>query len=431
MSFFSLFGRVTFFVMAALMGTATANAHGAHGPNTPAINSCDLLDYFQYIYRTPTRPHNCNNIPAAFYDYQRDVGEAAASGSSSGGSASAGAAAGAAAGGASAAAAAPTSIGHTIPSNLSGEHVLGYTPEPKPAPGAQALEDMQDEDDDWSDLPPLERSFFLRPTGSFGSKNATAQDASLKVESVGLSAGVDLISNSYVRLGLLGSVNRVEVDVNENFTNIDILIPKVGVTGTFEWRKWYLDGMMTYSREFFDTSRYINIDGQGDLRRMSSSYTNHRVTGAFEAGRRISLGSIVAQPHIGVQYNGMRQARVVEDGNPDAAVHTAAKTIFTGTTKVGVNLATVWFWGRMPVVPTIGAGWIHRFGNLDKASTISVNSGATFENVGSAPTKDLLHLNASLSANVSENLYFNMGSSAILNGAERTYSGSAGFRLRF
>ncbi len=421
--------RLTLFVITSLIGVANSHAHsGVHGPGITTINNCGLLDYFQYIYRTPTRPHNCNNIPAEFYEYQRDVGEAASSGSSSGGSA-AGSSAGAAS--ASAGTSAPTSIGHTIPSNLSAEHVLGYTPKAKESVGVQTMDDLQNDEDDWSDLPPLERSFFFRPTGSFGSKNSTATDASVKVDAVGAMAGIDLISNSHVRLGLIGSVNRVDVDVNENETRIDIFIPKVGLTGTFEWRKWYLDGMAQYGPEYYETSRYIDIDGKGDLRRMSSKYTNHRITGAFEAGRRITLGPIVAQPHVGIQYNGMRQARVIEDGNADAAIHTARKDIFTGTTKVGLNLSTVWFWGRAPIVPVIGIGWTHRFGNLDKSSRISVDSGATFENVGSAPTKDLLSLQAALSANINKNLFLNVGGSALLNGVERTYTGSAGFRLSF
>ncbi|SNZ07271.1 autotransporter outer membrane beta-barrel domain-containing protein [Cohaesibacter gelatinilyticus] len=419
--------RLTLFVIASLTGVANSHAHGTHSPIS-TVNDCGLLDYFQYIYRTPTRPHNCTNVPAEFYDYQRDVGEAASSGSSSGGSA-AGSSAGAASAGAGTSS--PTSIGHTIPSSLSAEHVLGYTPKAKEEASVQAMDDLQTYEDDWSDLPPLERSFFFRPTGSFGSKNATATDASVKVEAVGAVAGIDLISNSYVRLGLLGSINKVDVDVNENITSIDIFIPKVGLTGTFEWRNWYLDGMAQYGPEYYETSRYIDIDGNGDLRRMSSKYTNHRITGAFEAGRRITLGSIVAQPHVGIQYNGMRQARVVEDGNADAAIHTARKDVFTGTTKVGLNLSTVWFWGRAPIVPVIGIGWTHRFGDLDRASRISVDSGATFENVGSAPSKDLLNLQAALSANINKNLFLNIGGSALFNGVERTYTGSAGFRLRF
>lgn len=408
-----------------LLWDNSARAHGVHGPATPAINNCGLLDYFQYIYLTPNRPHNCNNIPEEFYDYQRDVGEAAASGGSSGGSAGSSSAAAAASGGATSA---PASMPTGAPS---ASHVLGYVPEPKKTRAEQAMEEAQTFDERWDALPSLERSSFIRALGTLGRKDATPTDASIKIDSVGLMAGVDLISNQFIRIGLIGSINKVDVDIDENVTSLDIILPKGGVTASLEWNNWYLDGTGMYGPEYYDTRRFIDIDGKGDLREMSSHYTNHRITTAFEAGYRLALGPIVAQPHVGAQGSWLRQAHVVEQGNPKAAVHTAKDISRTGTTKVGLNLSTVLFWGNAPIVPTIGAGWTKRFGDLSSATTVSVDRGVSFEKVGNGPLRDLINVNASLSANINRSLYLNIGYSSSFNVEERTHSGSFGLRYSY
>lgn len=405
-----------------LLSMATAS-HAA--PKRSAIipdsNFCGLYDYFQYIFEVPTRPFDCNNIPPEFYVYQTDVGEAASSGSSSGGSA-ASAASGAAVG--SSATATPTAtLTH-------GAAVMYFDGSVRDQQAAKAI-DNQYGDQGLDALPPLERSFWVKLLGSWGSKDETTEDPSLKVKSHGLMAGTDLISTAYFRLGVIGSINYVDIEVNENDMKLEMVLPKVGVTTTIEVDDFYFDAMGMYGPEHYDTSRVIDIDNNGDLRPMWSKYTNHRISSAFEFGYRTSLGQIVVQPFAGANMNWLYQDDVIEKGNEDAAIHTASTVTFSGTSKLGVNLSTAFHKGRVSFVPTIGGYWSRRFGKISKTSKISVDSGNSFKYVGSALPLDLFNLNAGLVMNLDESFAFSGSYSATFNASERIHAVGFGLRYRF
>ncbi|MCV6602187.1 MAG: hypothetical protein OIF54_11630, partial [Cohaesibacter sp.] len=158
----------------------------AFDPTKPDKVNCTLLEYFQFIYRTPTRIYDCTGAPPAeFFDYQRDVGENAASGSSSGGSSS----------GNSASVSAPAPV--SAPSSISSPAqtaLLAYQ-QTKTAQDAQTAISATLADQNLDQLAPLERSFFITGLGSLGRKNAHREEASVKIDASGLMAGLDFYSD--------------------------------------------------------------------------------------------------------------------------------------------------------------------------------------------------------------------------------------------
>ena len=387
-------------------------------------NSCNLTEYFQFLYTTANRPHECRNIPASFWQYQTQVGEVSANGkSSSANAASSAEAASSVSGSASLTATPSTAI-------TSGAMVLGYAPELSDEEGAALISSEYALDED-GNLPSLEKAIWVKLLGTIGARNATADIASIKVESAGIMAGTDLFSNEYFRFGVLGAVQDVDVDINENNNEIDVLSAMGGVSATLEVGKWYLDGLGTYGTENTKTSRSIDIDGKGELREMRSDYTNRRISAAFETGFRLTTGQVVVQPLAGLDVNWLMQDRVMEEGNKDVAILTYANTVRTGKTRLGMNLSTAIIGDRISIVPTIGGYWSHRFGELSNSNRISTDLGSTYEYVGAKPPLDVANLYASVLANLTPNIALSASYYASFNSVERNHAGNLALRVRW
>ncbi len=410
-----------FLVMASFMSTSGAQAQ-------TVANDCNLLEYFQYIFNSPSRPHNCTNVPPEFWVYQTQVGEVSSSGKSAGSSALAGNAAGAV----SAAGVASTMLTPSA-SLMSGAFPLAYNASNKEAEGQKQINSEMDGYAEEDALPSLdlERGIWVKSIGSMGRKRSTEQNASAKISSAGVMAGTDIWSNEFFRFGVLGAFSQVSVDVNENNNELDIIMGKAGATATLEVGSWYLDGMGTVSRENYDTYRTVDIDGNGDLRPMWSNYTNHRITAAFETGYRFAIKRLVVRPLAGVTMNWLYQDRVREKGNLTASVITDKNTIITGTTRLGLNLSTAFLFDNISIVPTVGGNWTYRFGELKNANRISTTQGVTYEYVGEAPLRHVANLYAGLTANIDEQMAVSASYASSFNRDEINHVGSLGLRLRF
>ncbi|PLW76767.1 autotransporter outer membrane beta-barrel domain-containing protein [Cohaesibacter celericrescens] len=426
---FAIIVVVAFFAFTLMSDKASAQATDdctvAAGPKHKGTcnNSCDLSEYFQYIFlSSATRPF-CTSIPAAFWTYQTQVGEVSSGGKSSAGSASAGSVAASSSGGAA------TGAMTMTPSERvsAGAMVLRYASGAADAAGSEAINEEMSEDD----VPPLEKGIWVKLLGTIGSKNATANLASVKIESGGLMAGMDIYSNEYFRVGLLGSVANVAVAINENNNEFDVLALKGGVTATLEVGKWYLDGLGTYGIERTKTSRTVDVNNNGNLWPMWSKFTNKRISAVFESGFRLTSGRVVIQPLAGVEMNWLMQDEVLEQGNASAAVLTDKNTTMIGSTKLGLNLSSAFVGDYMSIVPTIGGYWSHRFGELSNASRISTNQGSSYEYVGAKPPLNVANIYASVMANLNENVALSAGYSAAFNSIERNHTGTVGLRVRW
>ena len=386
-------------------------------------NSCTLNEYFQYIFNASYRPYRCNSIPPAFWVYQTQVGNVSSGGKSSSGAASSASAA--------ASSSASTPMATMTPSSQisAGATYLGYAPSAQNSDASKAIDGELAYADEPG--PALEKAIWIKLLGTLGEKDKTKELASIDIESGGVMIGADLYSNEWFRFGLIGSVTDVSVRINENNNKIDMTAYKGGATATLEIGKWYLDGLGTYSLEDISTERTVDLNGFGDFRDMWSNFSNERINTAFETGFRLTAGRLVIQPLAGVNMNWMFQEEVREKGNDSASVLTAENTIYTGASKVGLNLSTAFVGDRVSIVPTIGGSWSRRFGDLENAHKISTDQGVSYEYVGEKPLLDIYNVFGSLLINVDEHLAISAGYQGSFNRDERYHSGNVNLRVRF
>lgn len=276
---------------------------------------------------------------------------------------------------------------------------------------------------------PLERSYFVKAFGGFGSQKARVDEPGSDVSMGGIVGSADLYANDRLRLGLIGMYAQIQVDVNGDSEKVDISSLKLGGQASMQRGNWHLDSLFLYGPEITSTNRMTSIGGTEY--KLTNDYTNHRVTTAFELGYTERLGSIIVQPTAGVELDWHYQAKATESGHGSGAVWIKRSSHWSGETKLGLTLSTVMMMGDIPVVPIFGASWHHRFGKLSNTTSMSFDSGLTYQQVGRAPARDAAELNASLGFNLKPNMVLNMGYSGRFDRFESLHSGSVGFRIDF
>jgi uncharacterized protein with beta-barrel porin domain len=275
----------------------------------------------------------------------------------------------------------------------------------------------------------LDRSYFAKAFGGFGSQSARVNEPGSDVKMGGVIGGVDLFSNDWLSLGLIGMYAQIHVDVKGDDEKVDISSLKLGGQASMEWGSWHLDSLFLYGPEFTNASRVASISGSEY--KLTNDYTNHRVTQAFELGYTERLGSLIIQPFAGMELDWHYQSKASEKGHNSAGVLIKKSTHWSGETKLGFALSTEMMIGDVPVVPTIAVSWHHRFGTLSNTTSMSFDSGLTYERVGASPSRGAAEVQASLGFNLRPNMVLNMGYSGRFDRSEKLHSGSIGFRIDF
>ncbi|WP_316859666.1 autotransporter outer membrane beta-barrel domain-containing protein [uncultured Cohaesibacter sp.] len=304
--------------------------------------------------------------------------------------------------------------------------LTAYVERMKDNPGIGAITETIDEEEQ---LAALERGVWIKALGGLSQKNATGSAPSSEAIFGGAMAGVDIYSDSFYRLGLIGATARVNVDVNANDSHVQMTLAKVGVTNSLQLGSIFIDHLLLYGPEFTHAKRSIEVNDAKSY--MTSDYVNHRITNAFEIGHRSVVHGIVLQPSAGVQLDWMHQPSNKEKGLADAALYTKSSNYWAGNTKVGMTLSTAILLGDHSLVPSFGAYWIHRFGKLSGTSMMSFDSGNTYQAMGDAPIRDLTKLQAGLLFNMNSNLSLSANYAVSFTSVERNHAANLGLRYRF
>ncbi len=307
-------------------------------------------------------------------------------------------------------------------------HISSYVVRLSEEPGVSAITTTYG-DGGQPSLAPLDRYAWIKPMGGLSRKEATASGPSAEATFGGMMSGMDIYSDAFYRLGVIGALARVNVSADVNDSHVQMTLAKAGVTNSVEWGHAYIDHMLLYGPEFTHTKRSVVSGGTKSL--MTSDYTNHRITNAFEVGYRTVLSGVVIQPSAGVQLDWAYQDDAREKGLAGAAIYTKASSYWSGNTKLGFNLSTAFFLGDYALAPSFGAYWIHRFGQLSGTSMMSFDSGSTYQAMGEAPIRDVTKLQTGLTLTMKNNVSLSANYALSFTAKEQNHAANLGFRYRF
>ncbi|RFC44792.1 MAG: Autotransporter beta-domain-containing protein, partial [Verrucomicrobia bacterium] len=204
-------------------------------------------------------------------------------------------------------------------------------------------------------------------TNTYGSAsshpaNYSIGDGGASLSNYGNVTGVERRRGS-LTLGLMGAVGSGSEQMNLTGAHISTDAWHLGIymSSPLAWRL-FLDVSGFYGEGDNTIRRTQNIPGLGVVQSRVKALTQEwllQVGMGAQLAPTASRWSIV--PSVRVAYAGMKQSGILEDGAGSLGVRTDAAVQGTFMTRTGLEVATEWRLGRLPVRTSGGAAWVHDF----------------------------------------------------------------------
>lgn len=242
----------------------------------------------------------------------------------------------------------------------------------------------------------LNRSFWLKAFGGKADQDGKHGYAGSDSNIVGMMAGADRMTESGWLLGAALAYAKTNVDMTGYRNGDDADIKTYQVTGyvSKSFERWYMQGMMTYAYQDYETSRNTHLTGvaKGDF---GGDMYGIRLV----AGMPFSLqNDMTLTPSIGIESHRINQDSYTEKGAGAISLRVGDSDATRLRSLAGLELGvlkTLSDGSRLR--PSLKATWRHEFNDDGMNTTASfIGGGAQFESVGQDVNRDTYGLAARL-----------------------------------
>ncbi|MGZ8251247.1 MAG: autotransporter outer membrane beta-barrel domain-containing protein, partial [Methylophilaceae bacterium] len=185
--------------------------------------------------------------------------------------------------------------------------------------------------------------------------------------------------------------------------NSDIKTYQATAYTSHDFGKWYLDGMLSYAEQRFNSRRDTVITGIA-----KGNFDGHQVATRITAGMPFSLSAVTTlTPTIGLEWNRLKQDSYTETGAGALSMNVQGETANRVRSVIGARLATEMLSNGITIKPSLRASWRHDFNNdgIDSTSTFT-GGGASFKTPGQDLASNSYNIGATLAFQRSGNFIF-------------------------
>ncbi|NBO17857.1 MAG: autotransporter domain-containing protein [Proteobacteria bacterium] len=239
-----------------------------------------------------------------------------------------------------------------------------------------------------------DRGVWVQAFGMTASQDRRGGISGFDVDTYGVAAGADTRVADHTRLGLSGSYGNTNLDGTGASRKTDIDSYQINLYGTHDMGKWFVDGLVGYAFQRYDSSR--NITAAGVV--ANSDYDGHTYTLRANTGYRLDAGNgIQVIPNAGLTYFNNQIDGYTETGAGALNLtvrDTDAQSLFG---RVGFDLAKEFESSGMIIRPTVRAAYLYDF-LAEEAETTALftGGGASFRVTDARPERNSFNLGASL-----------------------------------
>lgn len=272
-----------------------------------------------------------------------------------------------------------------------------------------------------SDDTPLTRGVWGKLFGSEARQGANGGFAGYKANTYGLSVGTDTLVNNNWVLGAAFTFADTDVGLRDSFAGDGSDIKTYQLTGYFtrDYGKWYLEGMLAYARQKFDSVRNTTISGIAQ-----SSFNGDQLATRLTAGMPWAANDkVTLTPSAGLEVNHFRQDGYTESGAGPLSMVVNEQSATRVRSVLGGKVASKFaLSGGAVLKPSVHAYWRHEFknGGVNTTSTFT-GGGATFLTPGQKLARNTLNIGGSLVYEKSETFSLSLQ----LDGERAPHYGSA------
>lgn len=247
-----------------------------------------------------------------------------------------------------------------------------------------------------SDDAPLTHGVWGKVFGSEARQGANGGFAGYKANTYGLSLGTDTLVNNNWVLGAAFTFANTDVGLRDNFAGDGSDIKTYQLTGYFtrDFGKWYLEGMLAYARQEFDSVRNTTISGVAQ-----SSFNGDQWATRVTAGRPWAANDkVTLTPSVGLEVNHYQQDGYTESGAGPLSMVVNEQSATRVRSVLGGKVSSKFAMSDGAVLkPSVHAFWRHEFknGGVNTTSTFT-GGGATFLTPGQKLARNTLNIGGSL-----------------------------------
>jgi|GEM_PF-1486358 len=248
-------------------------------------------------------------------------------------------------------------------------------------------------------------SFWMKGFGAHGNQDQKSGFAGYNSKTWGTAFGADTLLENNWLVGAAFTYARTDVDMT-NFRdgdNSDIKTYQATAYTSHDFGKWYLDGMLSYAEQRFNSRRDTVITGIA-----KGNFDGHQVATRITAGMPFSLSAVTTlTPTIGLEWNRLKQDSYTETGAGALSMNVQGETANRVRSVIGARLATEMLSNGITIKPSLRASWRHDFNNdgIDSTSTFT-GGGASFKTPGQDLASNSYNVGATLAFQRSGNFIF-------------------------
>ncbi len=273
--------------------------------------------------------------------------------------------------------------------------------------------------------------FWAKGYGNWGKRDGSDIDEKYKYNTGGIAIGLDKKVNPALLVGASFGYAHTKLDMDDVDEDSKIDSYQASIYGVFSCKPWYLDGILSYGYNKYDTSRTFFMPG-GLGFGTDANYHGQSFTGYLEAGYRAKVNGFDLIPMASLQYSKIWMESFDESGAGILSLYVDSENAdsFLGTLGIRIRKELVSEEGTF--IPEFRARWVHEFSNSDyKVNAGFGGSPGIFTVRTDRPDRDSALLGLGVNAVLKNNTSFFANFDANFGNEQQNYLGSVGFRYRW
>ncbi|MDR5171922.1 autotransporter domain-containing protein [Methylobacillus flagellatus] len=238
--------------------------------------------------------------------------------------------------------------------------------------------------------------FWTKVFGGRGNQDMRSGFAGYNMSTAGMAFGGDtLLDNNWV---VGGAFTYAKTNVNmsdfRDGDRSDIKTYQLTAYAAKDFGKWYLESMLAYARQNYDSSRNTAISGIA-----KGSYDGDQVAARVNIGFPLTFGSrSTITPIVGLEWINLKQDGYTEKGGSPLALKYQDESADRVRSLVAVKFSSdVELSNGIRMFPAVQLGWRHDFKNDGlNATTNFIGGGASFKTEGQEIARNTYSLGGAL-----------------------------------
>jgi len=268
-------------------------------------------------------------------------------------------------------------------------------------------------------------SLWGRGYGAWGSLDGDAEAPGYDRTSGAIVAGIDYRFDGEFLVGLAGAYSFSSLDFDDGDQG-DIDSWQIGLFGSWDSGTWYVDAMVSYAFQNYETTRHIAFLGE----RAEADYDGQAVQAYGELGYQFAVGQQgLLTPLVGLSYTSVWTDSFTETGASGANLRVDEARYESLATTVGLR-------GSLALdgwEPSLFLGWRHEFlddhGEADLA--FAAVPDAKWTVIGSDVARNAGLVGVGVVAEISAQVEAVLDYGGQFSGSGTSHTGSLGLRLKF